>query len=270
MKVINSENGFLVYQKIFSALQANRLELIAWQVRPDSGERHRCNMLISAYNMETKSLHLEQDSATQVRMDQNLSIYFYSDDAQIIFKCAPQEIRDTNVSVRQPDEIKLLDEPDVNIVREKIGLPKREWSYRNVNFDDLGEGFMRVKSMVERSSRDQEFLNQEFAPVSLDEEEKMFAGKRETPRARPKTDKKVRIHIGGEDRIYKLFDLSQGGMGFLTNVADEFVANSQVQVVGFDDFKLDDPLIGTVKSVRQIEGIELEFKVGVKFDDGQS
>lgn len=272
MKVINSDTGFLAYQKIFSSLMANQIKLMVWQYVPDTGKRNVTEIRISAFNLESKSIHVE--CKKEFPIDAAQLMYFYSEEAQLIFKTNLQEMRDNNFSVNIPEEIKLLDEPDFEeaYTHVKSGLEKSEWRVKRIGFgyNELGTDVMRVKSMSQRSSRDQDFLNQEFHPVNLDEEEKMFASKREAPRARPKANKKVKILVKDEAKVYKLFDLSQGGMGFLTDSFEDFDTGSQVRVIGFDDFNLDDPLIGTIKNVRPLEGAQVEFKVGVKFDEGQS
>ena len=269
MKVINSDTGFLAYQKIFSSLMANQVPLMVWQVASETGKRSVSETKISAFSLESKSLHLE--CKKEFPIDPGQLMYFYSQEAQLIFKTSLQEMRDLNFSVSIPSEIQLLDEPDYAQLAPRLRLGQSEWRVKRIGFGDneLGLDIIKVKSMSERSSRDQDFLNQEFHPISLDEEEKKFAGQREAPRARPKVDKKVKILMKDDVRTFKLFDLSQGGMAFITESSDGFENGSQVHIVGFDEFNLDDPLVGTIKNVRSIEGT-VEFKIGVKFDDGQS
>jgi hypothetical protein len=127
--------------------------------------------------------------------------------------------------------------------------------------------------MIERSDRDQAFLNQEFEDfLSLEDEEKLFADKRESPRSRPKIDKWVRIRTfdSQELHILKLFDLSRGGIGFITMNPERFPTNSKLMIVGFENHSLDDPLIAEVMSHRPMDELEIEFKIGCKFDDGQA
>lgn len=133
--------------------------------------------------------------------------------------------------------------------------------------------YMKVKSMSERSSRDQDFLKNEFTEeLSLEEEEKMFADKREAPRARPKEAKWVKV-VGSESNevfLLRLFDLSQGGISFVTLEPHHFPKGTIVKVVGFSEFDLDDPLVGEVLSHRTVDDLGIEFKIGVKFSDGQN
>ena len=59
-------------------------------------------------------------------------------------------------------------------------------------------------------------------------------------------------------------------MGFVSFDETEFPKGSDIRVVGFNDFELDDPLFGQIMSIRPIDGVLSEFKIGVKFSEGQS
>lgn len=270
MKVINAESGFLVYQKIFKQQVTNQSKLVAWQASPDSGKRVVADCKLHSFHMESQKLQCElQDS---VWFNVELPLFFYLEDGQIIFKTQIQEMKDQFISCGLPQEMKLLDEPEVTMMRGiGVDIPTH-WKTKRIQLgpDDLGSSYVRVKSMRERSSRDQDFLNQEFNPT-LDEEDKMFADKRESPRARPKVDKWVKVKVDNNDTIHtlKLFDLSRGGMGFITYDVAEFPKGSEVFVVGFDQFDLDDPLIGKIMSHRPVDDSQLEFKIGIKFNEGQ-
>src|SRR5690606_8788403 len=102
-------------------------------------------------------------------------------------------------------------------------------------------------------------------------EDRLFADKRESPRARPQKDKRVKLKLKDTEQnyTYKLFDLSRGGMGFICEVETIFKKGDTILVLGFDDFELDDPIFGKVMSVRPIDGESSQWKLGVKFEDGQ-
>lgn len=131
---------------------------------------------------------------------------------------------------------------------------------------------VKAKAMSQRSNRDRDFLKKEFDPTSsLEAEEKMFASKRESPRARPKKDKWVKVQRKGDSQIHflRLFDLSRGGMGFIALGDQDFPKGSDIHVLGFDEFDLDDPIVGKVMSLRPLDDTQIEFKIGVKFSEGQ-
>ena len=140
------------------------------------------------------------------------------------------------------------------------------------NVDNLGSSNIAVKNMLQRSSRDQELLNNhEWHMPSVDEEDLMFVDKRESPRARPKSEKWVKIRKAGEQEInlFKLFDLSRGGMSFIAIGETDYPKDCEINVTGFETFDLDDPLVGKVMSLRPMDETLIEFKVGVKFNEGQ-
>lgn len=274
MKVINPDNGFLVYQKIFSNLQANNCRLVLWQNHPVSGERIVSESVVNSFYMESKLIHL--DLKKDQLIDKASPLYCYSEDGQLIFKTSVYEIRDGVFSIDMPPEIKFLEDPDRRDIKVKMGVDLTNDVMRvkrlnlGLELPQLG-GYMKVKTMAQRSDRDRDFLNTEFGGVSLDEEDKLFADKRESPRARPKADKWVHVRLADSENVHrlKLFDLSQGGMGFVTFDIDHFPKGADIYLVGIDTHELDDPLIGKVMSHRPMDEAQLEWKIGVKFDDGQ-
>ncbi len=272
MRVIKSNTGFLFYEKIFQQLMANQCDLVVWQLLPDSGKRQISRSRLNAFHMESQKLFFEIDSQNVI--ERSLPLYCFAEDGPIIFKANIHEMYDSNISVIYPEEIRVLEDPDVVLVKGSTGQDLSPiWKVKRLDVApvDSGLDIMRVKSMAQRSSRDQELLNNEFG-LSVDEEDKLFADKRESPRARPKVDKWVKVaKLQSEGPVtYKLFDLSQGGMGFVCFNESEFSKGSEIHIVGFNEFDLDDPLIGKVMSIRPIDGELNEFKVGVSFSEGQN
>lgn len=272
MRIIKLATGFLYYQKIFHQLHKNQCKIVLWQFMPDSGKREISNTHIDSYNLDSGKICLKINSETNIV--HHLPIYFYAEDGQIIFKTNIESLQDRTLSLKVPEELKLLEDPEINYVRGAVGQGGSDvWKVKSLNpgTNIIPSNVMRVKSMAQRSSRDQDLLNNEFEPVNSDEEDKLFAGKRESPRARPRLEKYVKIAriVGQGPKRYKLFDLSRGGMGFLVLELEEFQKGDDIQVIGFNDFDLDDPFLGKVMSIRPIDEQELQFKVGVKFTEGQ-
>lgn len=271
MKVIKSDSGFLAFQKIFKQVQTNNSIIVVWQVVPENGERRISESRLNSFHLDTGLLHFEVPQDTTIVSQ--LPVYCYSEDGQFIFKTDIQIMKNNVFSLFVPQEIQILEDTDVSIIRGRIGVDlSTTWKTKRLKLDiDNQDDFMRVKSMSERSVRDQEFLNNEFESVSLDEEEKLFLDKRESPRARPKIDKWVKVKVQGSDEIQmvRLFDLSRGGIGFISLDAEHFPKGHEIKVIGFEDFDLDDPLIGKIMSHRAIDESLFEYKIGVKFNEGQ-
>jgi len=270
MRVIKSDSGFLAYQKLFKSIQSNNSPVTIWQVT-ESGERKISLSRLNSFHLETALMHFELPEDNQILME--LPLYVYSEDTQIIFKSDVTDVKNNVFSLLFPSEIKLLEEPDVTVVKGRTGVDiSTVWKTKRLQIEEERKpDYMVVKSMRDRSTRDQEFLNNEFNPT-LDEEDKMFADKRETPRARPKKDKfvKVKTLLSDDVLTYKLFDLSQGGMAFISMEPDLFPKGDLIQIMGFEEFNLDDPLIARVMSHRNIDETQIEFKIGCKFEEGQS
>lgn len=271
MRVIKSDSGFLAYQKIFKHVQTNNSVMVVWQVMPETGERLISETRLNSFHLESGLIHLEMPSENVITSE--LPIYCYSEEGQFIFKTEIHDIKSAVFSIGLPAEIKLLESPDVEVIKGRSGLDiSTVWKTKRMRLDEEPQkNYMVVKSMRERSSRDQEFLTNQFTPT-LDEEDKLYADKRETPRARPKIDKfvKIKSEVNEEVHLLKLFDLSQGGIGFITMEAHLFPKGSTIRVVGFEEFNLDDALVAQVMSQRAVDDTEIEFKIGCKFAEGQS
>ena len=271
MRIIKAETGFLYYEKMFKHLQNNETPLVLWQVSPLNGERQVTSSRLNSYHMESGKLFFEIVSKSVIV--ENWPLYCYAKEGPFIFKSQIQDVYETNISVTVPEEIKILEDEEAVRIKSSTGNDLMEvWKVKRLGNApmDTGLDIMRVKSMAQRSTRDQKLLNDEFA-LSLDEEDKLFADKRESPRARPKDEKWVKVAKirGNGPVVYKLFDLSRGGMGFMAMSEGEFPKGLEIHIVGFNDFDLDDPLVGQVMSVRPVDGTLSEYKVGVKFSEGQ-
>jgi hypothetical protein len=271
MRVVKAENGFLFYNKIFKQLATNQHKVVLWQVSPESGGRQISEMYLNSFSMESKKLYLSIDGFCLFK--NNLPLYAYVEAGAFIFKTLIDELKESTLSLQMPEQISLIDEEDSFVAPNSSGKSSAQvWRLKTMDtsIEDQGPDYMRVKSLSQRTAHDQEFLNQEFG-LSLDQEDKLFADKRESPRARPKEDKYVKIlrPLTGESMIYRLFDLSRGGMGFVSLSESEFPKGEELQIMGFNEFLLDDPLIGKVMSIRPMDEHQVEFKVGVKFTEGQ-
>jgi hypothetical protein len=247
--------------------------LVTWQLDPVSGTRTITEASITEFRPKHNEIHFL--FVSEEGLEPTLPVYFYVENDELIFKTSIQEMTPLYISTNLPLEIQFLEEAEVKIIHKQPGL-STYWASKRMpgggaNVDNFGSDFVVVKSMSQRSSRDQEFLNQEWDMPSVDEEDKLFADKRESPRARPKADKWVKVRKAGERGVgmYKLFDLSRGGMSFIVIGESDYPKGSEINVTGFETFDLDDPLVGKVMSLRPLDESQIEFKVGVKFNEGQ-
>lgn len=267
MKIISSNSA--QYGMVFSRLLESQCEVVVWQINPENQKRN-----VTESVLKKKSDMLYFLLPIGVTFDSELPVYFYIEDGQIIFKSQFLEYADANFCVAAPSELKFLDLPESETIKRGMGVDvATKWKSRRFSTGSESiSTFIKPKKMAERSSRDKEFLGQEFDFMSLDEEDKLYADKRESKRVKPKTDKLVKIQVQGqkEAKVYKLFDLSQGGMAFLAYDINEVPKAAEIHVLGFDSFDLDDPLIGTIMSHRPVDESQIEFKIGIKFTDGQN
>jgi hypothetical protein len=272
MKIINLETGFLAYQKLFKHIQQKTSSIVVWQVSSETGERTVTDTHLNSFSLDSKLLHFELNIKTS--LDPDKTAYVYSEEEQFIFKSRIEDIKAGFFSLKVPPEIQLLEATDVKEIHKSLGreISTHYKSKRIPIREVIKPDYLILTSMSHRTSRDKEFLSNEFDFMTLDEEDKAFAEKRESPRARPKADKTVKLSCE-EDNAVKtqiLFDLSQGGMSFITYDTQLYPVGSRVKIIGFEDFVLDDPLVAEVMSHRPVDELQLDFKVGCKFLDGQN
>lgn len=270
MKSIHPDTDPQAYEKLFKQVQTAKSPVVVWQVFPENGKRVVNDTTITSFDLDLQVLYL---SSVNDFLDPSLPLFFYSEEQNAIFKSSVREVKDDFFSTDFPNEIKLLDMPDFDAIKIKTGVDLvGMWKTRSHYKAGVNSSHWGMKTMAERSPRDQDFLNNEFEHLSLDEEDKLFADKRESPRVRPKTQKLVKVVKKGESEFnfFDLFDLSRGGMSFVTTIPDNYPKGSEIFITGFDAFDLDDPLVGTVMSHRQLDDAEYDVKVGVKFAEGQA
>lgn len=271
MKVIKSDSGFLAYQKVFKKIQSNFSEILLWQVSVETGERNILDTHLTSFYLEAGTLHFKKH--LDVELNLNLPIYCYCSDVPMIFKSRIQNAKDSSLVLNMPDEIQMLEEEEVHQFSAKLGVSiSSHWVTSKAQIrEEIQTKTITLKHMHERSQRDRDFLSNEFGIVSVDEEDRLFADKRESPRSRPKADKWVKVQVVGTEGVnfFRLFDLSRGGMSFLVTNPDEFQKGRTVHILGFEEFDLDDPIVGEIMSQRSVDSNQVEFKIGLKFTEGQ-
>ncbi|MFY7994238.1 MAG: PilZ domain-containing protein [Bacteriovoracaceae bacterium] len=269
MRIITSDTGFLVYRKLFQQLLSSQSPVVIWQNVDATGQKVRCYSSLNAFHFESKKLYFSPLEG-EISLFSPGHIFFYSEESQIIFKSNLTEVAQA-ICLDMPTELKLLEDPEVTHIRGVIGVDLQDvWKVKRLKIDENQiSDVMKVKSLNQRSGSDQQILNDELF-VSVDEEDELFADQRESPRARPKQQKYVTLQTDtGESGRFPLFDLSQGGMAFVVLDENQFTKGAMIYVFGIDAKVLDDPLIGKVMSVRSLDESKIEFKVGVKFEEGQ-
>lgn len=120
----------------------------------------------------------------------------------------------------------------------------------------------------EQSAHDKKIFEDELSFISLDDEDKKFADKRDAPRARPQKGKMVFMRVKGEsstDESFELFDLSRGGLGVICFEETRFSKEDTIEILAFDKNKLDSPMLAIVRSVRPADETETSFKIGMQF-----
>lgn len=310
MKTLSKENDLLDIRDMFSEIIVSGYPLISWQIKADGAREVHPIFLkemigddeIMLMTANKNNFAYEQSSiyfyASTHKLIFKANHTSYEDKfARIVF---PDEIKLVDQTETEDLESEMaLKDFQKYIFGHGMGNKNEEFlriagqgraNIRQANNMVAGSGLgnkdeekhMRLNTynatdkintkwkMSNMSARDSEIFNEELNFVSLDEEDKMYASKRESVRARPKAGKMLTIQIGDQSRpeeVYPLFDLSQGGMAFLAFSEEEFSSGDTILVLGFDQKRLDHPMLAIVRSVRQADELGVQFKIGCQFKE---
>lgn len=247
MEVIKWGSGHKRYHRVFKDLKSSQSSLIVWQ--HIGTERFISKTKMKSY--ELKEAHMELLLLDDVPLKADQPLYGYIEKDLVIFKTTILHIQNGAMAASMPFEVKLLEDGEIERLRDMLGLGPEE------------------PYMPPQSLRDKNYLDQEYKLMSLEEESEFFADKRQSPRRRSTVERAVKVAktVTMESKNYAFYDLSRGGLSFLTPYEHEFRKGMEVHVLGFEDFDLDDPLIGTVVSHRPVDETRMIYKVGIKFSD---
>lgn len=209
-------------------------------------------------------------------------IFCFNEDLKYFFKLDQIQMQSNTLEVKIPENIKILSEKENLAMSEALyeifKKAQDSSNYISENTEDhmtyLGPrenidlGVMKIKGAVgskNRNENDQAMFDEIIGSAALSEEDKLFADKRDAPRARPTQGKVVFIKTSTDEDSFDLYDLSMGGMSVITSKVASFSEQEEVCVLGFDDKRFEEPLKAIVRSVRDIEDLLGQYKVGLQF-----
>ena len=95
-------------------------------------------------------------------------------------------------------------------------------------------------------------------------------GERNAPRAKPPEGKMIIVQtkdMSKSQETLPLYDLSRGGMGFMTFSESAYAKGEVLNVYGFDNKSFDEPMFAIIRSVREADEMGIQFKCGCQFID---
>lgn len=255
MKNVTAREGSKVFQKFFADLIKFQAPLFVWQLSSD-GQRIIQSSHIKEVVTDEGFFQISSLKDEDYQFSSGHLVYCYSEKSGTIFKSRALALSGDLAQLKLPEELLFLDESDIIRIKGAVGI-------------DLSNAPWKVKR-IGRSQRDEAIFNEQLDSISLSEEEKLFADKREAPRAKPKVDKIVTCQLAQQPQTsqnFKLFDLSRGGLGLLILIEDTFKKGQHVEITAMEGQDLDEPFIGEVMSVRSLAPEDVGWKVGIKFVD---
>lgn len=254
MKNVTAEEGFLVFQKFFTDLLRLEAEVVVWQVSEIDGRRTIHRTVLTSFKYEQGRLHLQNKEGKDFDFNDDV-LFCWAEKDGVIFKTKQLEKDNSGISLQLPEKLCFLEGPELTVIKGATVLKT-----------DIG--LWKVKRLGdERSGHDQELLEKGLEAMTSDDEEKLYADKREAPRVRAKGERRIKVCVEGDEDTaldHVLYDLSRGGLAFVVEVEDHFKKGDTIHVLEIEKAPLDSPLIGEVMSVRALDNDE-GFKIGIKF-----
>ena len=254
MKNVSAADGVLVYQKFFSDLLRLETEVVVWQLSDTDGNRKVYRTVLTGFKTEQGRLHFQSKDGVAFDFKDEVRFCWAEKDG-VIFKTRAIREQSDGLSMEIPEKLCFLDGPEVQ-------------AFKNATEHTQNTSTWKVKRLPNpRSEKDRGIFEEGLSAMALSDEEKYFSNKREAPRVRAKGDKK--IIVAAERNLtqafeYALYDLSRGGLAFLSYSLDSFKKGDLVHVLEIEKKRLDLPLVGEVMSVRKLDEEEA-WKIGVKF-----
>lgn len=284
MRTIDKIEAPQDFFKYFQGLITSKKSALVWQLDENSKKRSLYRVIFLSARREEDILKAESLEKNRDFLLPRDDLYFYVDSYQLLFKSSKINVEGHIYEGGLPKQIKVLNEQEreqilaafaeidpakkeiyLDYTRKKKEQPAYEAAEDPV---ELGYELETAAGKKEQSERDREIFESELSFVALDEEDKLYADKRNAPRARPPEGKMVTMQIsdGSRDQgVYSLFDLSRGGLSVLTFSEDEFSPGDVVHIQAFDDRVLDEPMVAEVKSSRPADEQGIQFKIGMMF-----
>lgn len=254
-------------EKIDSMVQEHP-KFILWYKEEESSPREI--LCLDFHKLEERELNLRHLPS----IDENTVVYLFHYQERLLLMSKAVD-RHLFLSVTR---VKELDQEQADILlRGSLGAlsqayPESDFVKAKDYYVVSGYSETKPKNYVldtkrERSSNDIVLLKQEVGDLTVDEEDAKFIDQRGAPRARPKKGKMVTIGQSGglESFVYPLFDLSMGGLAFLTSNPALYKVEDEIKILAFDEKDFEEPMIAIIRIVKELVEKPGEFKVGVQF-----
>lgn len=289
------------YFKYFQSLITSKKAAMVWQLDENSQKRSLYRVIMLSCRREEDTLKAENLEKGREFSLPREDVYFYVESHQLLFKSPKMNLEDHIFSCVLPNELKVLNEDEhekileafakidptkkellLDYTRKKKAAPEYEvgeaqskgYEFEVAQAAQKENHYQEVAPKPQKaepkrqSDRDREIFETELSFVALDEEDKIYADKRDAPRARPPEGKMVSMQLADGSKpagAFTLFDLSRGGVAVLAFSEDEYQPGDVVHIQAFDEKILDEPMVVEVKSVRPADEHGVQFKIGMMF-----
>lgn len=269
--------------KVLKCFKDENVILYLWQDDGTAPKRVIYPSKVIKLSLDSESVTLQTHDFSDYDLFPG-QIYCFNEDLKYFFKLEQIDIQSNTLKVKFPVKVNILSESEntkmANVLYECFKeAQKNELRHMSSTSDEymiyegprdhIDLGVMKVKSSVgskHRSKNDQSLFDEIVASQSLSKEDEVYAGQRKTPRAKPTEGKVVSILIeGGQLGLFTLYDLSTGGMSIVSGDINDFTEQEEISVIGFDEKDFEEPVKAIVRSIRDIDDLVGQYKIGIQF-----
>ncbi|MDA8792627.1 hypothetical protein N9N67_05240 [Bacteriovoracaceae bacterium] len=267
VKKIKTEGELLSFQEELDFVVNNKCPFLMWQNDSELGERRIHPGYLTKFDGNLCSLYAEEANNNKFSFNQR-DVYVFIEEAQIIFKGEViTDLNESHLTIGIPEEIKKVKAEEIVQLRDSFYQSLKNYYFKpgGFNLDNIDENYYANSNLV--GHHDRQLFADELEYAALEDEDRKFASLRESPRSRPKKDKRLIVSLVDEPTFSNdclLWDLSTGGMGFITTFPAKYEKGKQIYIRGIDGKMFDHPMIADIMSVREADQDKSEWKIGVK------
>ena len=243
----------------FHVLQENKSRFLLWKKQVSGEQRQRVICAIYSSNLVENEVHfidLTGQSKAEDMFSEEKELFCFNPDKNLLFKSSIKEIKTTTIVLNFPARVNIINSKDVKIILPELSDYKLS--------SNKNETVSEVKKQEQPASSDETSIE------TVEEAEKKFAEARNSPRGKASGEQVIEVVFTsgpktGERAYYELFDLSVGGLSFITFDEEEVPKGTTLNITNLGGSEKKPPIKAEIASLALLSEDSNEFKIGVKF-----
>lgn len=229
-------------ENLFNNLHTNKTNIVVWQPDIEDNEsKHKYICKVQEFDREAKTLKIKSRFNKSFAFSED-DIFCFCDKLMFIFKASFVENEKGEIQLALPESVMMLDVSNEDLTR---AIKKKDY-----RLFSKGVG----------------------GKTTLMSEDDKYAAMRAAPRSKTTKDQRVTVEFETQSftpKEFQLHDLSKGGAGIIIKNQDLFKKGDWVLIAQIDGKDINPKLRGKVMSIRTHDMSKGEFKVGLRFEQGE-